>query len=83
MAASCPGVRRDRLENDDNVDGAGEFLVVVKFADAVGMMGEAEDNDNRAVVELAGGGSTTGNQGFQSRQTPKKRSPEFRSAEAR
>jgi len=76
MAPSCPGVRRDRLENDDNVDG------LVKFADAVGIIGEAKDNDNTAAAELAGGGSTKGNQGFQSRQPTKKRSPAFRSAEA-
>ena len=43
-------------ENDDNVDGAGEIFVVVKFADAVGIIGEAEDNYNMAVAELAGVG---------------------------
>jgi len=60
MPASCPGVRRDRLENDDNVDGAGEILVVVKFADAVGIIGEAKANDNTAVAELTGGGVNEG-----------------------
>jgi len=60
MAASCPGVRRGCLGNDDNVDGAGGILVVVKFADAVGMIGEAEDNDNTAVAELTGGGVSEG-----------------------
>ena len=42
---------------------------MVKFADAVGMIGEVEDNDNTVAAELTGrgGGSTKGNQGFQSR----------------
>jgi len=60
MAASCPGVSRSCLGNDDHVDGAGEILVVVKFVDAVGMIGEAEDNDNTAVAELNGGGVNEG-----------------------
>jgi len=60
MTASCPGVRRGCLGNDDNVDGAGGILVVVKFADAVEMIGEAEDNDNTAVAELTGGGVNEG-----------------------
>ena len=53
MAAICPGVRRGCL-GSDNVDGAGGILVVVKFADAIGIIGEAEDNTT--LEELAGGG---------------------------
>jgi len=60
MGVSCPGVRRDWPGNDDNVDGAGEILVVVKFADAMGIIGEAEGNDNTAVAELTGGGVNEG-----------------------
>ena len=59
MAASCPGVRRDPLGNDDNVDGAGVPLVVVKFDDEVGIITEAEE-DNTAVAELTGGGVNEG-----------------------
>lgn len=33
---------------------------MVKSADAVGMIGAAEDNDNTAVVELTGGGVNEG-----------------------
>ena len=40
------------------MDGAGGILVVVKFADAVGTIGEAEDNTT--VVELSGGGVNEG-----------------------
>jgi len=61
MAASCPGVRRDPLGNDDNVDGAGVPLVAVKFDDAVEIITEAEDSDdNTAVAELTGGGVNEG-----------------------
>ena len=62
MATSCPGVKRDPFGNDDNVDEAGEPLVVVKFDDAVGIITEAdEDNDdNAAVAELNGGGVNEG-----------------------
>ena len=52
MAASCPGV---------NVDGAGVPLVVVKFDDEVGIIREAEeDNDDNTAVELTGGGVNEG-----------------------
>ena len=64
MGVSCPGVRRDWPGNDDNVDGAGEILVVVKFADAMGIIGGAEGNDWRNSLE---GVSMKENQGFQSR----------------
>jgi len=59
MAASCPSVRRDWLGNDDNVDGAGELLVV-RFDDVVGIIRVAEDDDNAIVVELTGGGVKEG-----------------------
>jgi len=59
MAASCPSVRRGWPGNDDNVDGAGEILVVVKFVGSVGIIGEAEDN-NTAVAERTGGGVNEG-----------------------
>ena len=32
----------------------------MKFADAVGIIGEPEDNDNTAVAELTGGGVNEG-----------------------
>ena len=61
MAASCPGVRRDPLGNDDNVDGAGVHLAVVKFDDGVEIITEAEDSDDKtAVAELTGGGVNEG-----------------------
>ena len=57
MAVSCPGVGQDPLGNYDNVDGAGEPLVVVKFDDEMGIIREAEEDndDNGAVAELTGG----------------------------
>ena len=40
----------------DKVDGAGVPLVVVKFDDEVGIIREAEeDNDDNTAVELTGG----------------------------
>ena len=62
IAASCPGVRREPFGNDDNVDGAGVPLVVVKFDDEVGIIREAEEDndDNTAVAELTGGGVNEG-----------------------
>ena len=59
LAASCPGVRLDPFGNDDNVDGAGVPLGVVKFDDGVGIITEAEE-DNTAVAELTGGGVNEG-----------------------
>ena len=61
MATSYPGVRRSWPGNDDNADGAGGILVVVKFLDAVGITGKAEDNDNTAVAELTGVGASVPN----------------------
>ena len=61
LAASCPGVRLDPLGNDDNVDGAGVPLAVVKFDYGVGIITEAEDSDDKtAVAELTGGGVNEG-----------------------
>ena len=60
MAASCPGVRRDWLGNDDSVDGAGELLVVVRFDDVVGIIRVAEEDDNTIVAELTEGGVNEG-----------------------
>ena len=56
---------RDPFGNDDNVEGAGEPLVMVKFDDAVGIITEAEDNDDStAVAELTGGGVSEGETRF-------------------
>lgn len=62
MAASCPNIKRNPFGIDDNVDGAGVPLVVVRFDDAVGIIGEAEEDndDNTAVAELTGGGVNEG-----------------------
>ena len=46
------------------MDGAGGILVVVKFANAVGIIGEAQDNDNTTVAELTGGGVNEGEPRF-------------------
>ena len=65
MAVSCPGVRRDPLGSDDNVDGAGVPLVVVKFGDEVGIITEAEDNDdNMAIAGFTSGGVNQGETGL-------------------
>ena len=61
MAASCLGVRQDPLGNDDSVGGAAEPPVAAKFDDTMGIIKEAECNDdNTAVAELAGGGVNEG-----------------------